>query len=192
MQRHLFKVLACASVAGGVAGCAPILPPAVMIVSQAIDGISYITTGKSGTDHILSAALEEDCAIHRIVTGGAVCQAETSGNIAATSVSEESAGLSVDEGGAEAIGENPHFAEEPETAGNDSTTAPRPGEDSVLPGAPPPASDEAGDENLARVPDPAEDEASDAASPRAAPVYRPADDDSAALPILPPTVGSIA
>ena len=52
-------------------GCAP---PAVMIASQATDGVSYLTTGKSTTDHLLSTALDEDCALHRVISGVAVCQ----------------------------------------------------------------------------------------------------------------------
>ena len=185
MQRHWFKVLVCASVAGGATGCAPILPPAVMIASQAIDGISYITTGKSGTDHILSAALEEDCAIHRVVTGGAVCQAETAGDVAA-------AGLPGDP----AIDEDPGFAEEseaePETAVNDSSTAPRPAGDSVLPDVPVPSSDDAGDENLARVPLPGMNGPSGTAVPLTEPGNGRADDESAAAPASPFTAGSIA
>ncbi len=56
--------------------CAP-LPPAYMIAAQALDGVSYAATGKGGADHLLSAALDEDCALHRVVTGIAVCQAES-------------------------------------------------------------------------------------------------------------------
>lgn len=60
---------------GGVlllAGCG--LPPAVVIASYAIDGVSYVTTGKSMTDHALSAATRQDCAMHRLITdSGNVC-----------------------------------------------------------------------------------------------------------------------
>ena len=47
------------------AGC--ILPPAVTVASLAADGVSYATTGKSVTDHGLSAATGEDCALLRPV-----------------------------------------------------------------------------------------------------------------------------
>jgi cell division septation protein DedD len=47
------------------AGCA--LPPAVTIASFAADGVSYVATGKSVTDHGLSAATGEDCALLRPV-----------------------------------------------------------------------------------------------------------------------------
>jgi hypothetical protein len=197
MQRHWFSVLVCASVAGGAAGCAPILPPAVMIASQAIDGISYITTGKSGTDHILSAALEEDCALHRVVTGGAVCQAEIAGDVATASLPEDTAPALGDEGDGDAMGEAAGFADEPEAgteaAANDSSTAPRPAGDSILPDAPAPISDEAGDENLARVPVPGPDGYPDAeAPPAAAPGDRPAEDESAGVLESHPTAGSAA
>lgn len=47
------------------AGCA--VPPAVTIASFAADGVSYVATGKSVTDHGLSAATAEDCALLRPV-----------------------------------------------------------------------------------------------------------------------------
>lgn len=47
------------------AGCA--VPPAVTVVSLAADGVSYLATGKSVTDHGLSAATAEDCALLRPV-----------------------------------------------------------------------------------------------------------------------------
>lgn len=62
-----------AIVATLLAACTAPIPPAVMIAGQAIDGISYLTTGKSGTDHALSAAMSEDCALHRIITLGSLC-----------------------------------------------------------------------------------------------------------------------
>jgi SPOR domain len=47
------------------AGCA--VPPAVTIASFAADGVSYIATGKSVTDHGISAATGHDCALLRPV-----------------------------------------------------------------------------------------------------------------------------
>lgn len=47
------------------AGC--VLPPAVTVASLAADGVSYATTGKSVTDHGISAATGEDCALLRPV-----------------------------------------------------------------------------------------------------------------------------
>jgi cell division septation protein DedD len=47
------------------AGCA--VPPAVTIASFAADGVSYVATGKSVTDHGISAATGHDCALLRPV-----------------------------------------------------------------------------------------------------------------------------
>jgi hypothetical protein len=55
-----------------VAGCA--LPPAVMVASLAADGVSYAATGKSTTDHAISAIAEEDCALLRVVKEESVCK----------------------------------------------------------------------------------------------------------------------
>lgn len=44
------------------------------IASTAISGISYLTTGKSSTDHVISAAIEQDCALTRPIVGEEVCK----------------------------------------------------------------------------------------------------------------------
>lgn len=54
-----------------VSGCA--LPPILVVASNVIDGMSLIGTGKTVTDHALSAATEEDCALWRVVRGEAIC-----------------------------------------------------------------------------------------------------------------------
>lgn len=54
--------LACLVVAGCVA------PPIVTYASVALDGASFFATGKSVGDHALSAAIDEDCAVLRMVT----------------------------------------------------------------------------------------------------------------------------
>jgi hypothetical protein len=54
-----------------LAGCA--VPPALTIASLAVDGISYATTGKSTTDHALSAVASEDCALMRALQEKAIC-----------------------------------------------------------------------------------------------------------------------
>ncbi len=59
----------------GLAGCA--MPPAVSIASFALDGISYLATGKSVSDHALSIVTQQDCAMWRLVKEGdprAVCR----------------------------------------------------------------------------------------------------------------------
>ena len=54
-----------------LAGCA--LPPALTLASLAADGVSYVATGKSTTDHAISAIAEEDCALVRAVKEEAIC-----------------------------------------------------------------------------------------------------------------------
>ncbi len=61
----------------GLAGCAT--PPLVRIASFALDGISYVATGKSVSDHALSIAMQQDCVMWRLVQDGdprAVCREE--------------------------------------------------------------------------------------------------------------------
>jgi hypothetical protein len=44
------------------------------IVSLGVSGISYITTGKSLSDHALSAMREQDCAVHRFIFDESMCR----------------------------------------------------------------------------------------------------------------------
>ena len=59
--RHLWLIAACLS----LGGCAA--PPAYTFVSFALDGVSIIATGKTVSDHALSAAVEKDCAMWRLL-----------------------------------------------------------------------------------------------------------------------------
>jgi len=43
------------------------VPPVYSFVSFALDGVSIIATGKSVSDHALSAAVEKDCAMWRVL-----------------------------------------------------------------------------------------------------------------------------
>lgn len=54
-----------------LAGCA--LPVPVVMASYAVDGISYLGTGKTVTDHALSLATDQDCRLWRAVGGEPVC-----------------------------------------------------------------------------------------------------------------------
>ncbi len=54
-----------------LAGCA--LPPAVTVATLVVDGVSYVTTGKGPADHAISAFVDEDCALHRVVDDRAIC-----------------------------------------------------------------------------------------------------------------------
>ena len=66
----------------GLGGC--VMPPVVSYTSLALDGVSYAATGKSVSDHALSAATEKDCAMWRVVSEQeieAVCQDPTEANL---------------------------------------------------------------------------------------------------------------
>ncbi len=67
-----------------VGACA--LPLPLQIAVWATDGISYLMTSKSMSDHGLSAAVGRDCAIYRAVTEGAICREDAdSGTVVASS-----------------------------------------------------------------------------------------------------------
>lgn len=55
-----------------LAGCVSI-PPAITIASWVINGASYAVSGKSVSDHAISAVLEKDCATWRIIKGDPIC-----------------------------------------------------------------------------------------------------------------------
>ena len=52
-------------------GCA--LPLPYQIASWTFDGLSYITTEKSVTDHGISLLAQKDCALLRVVHGAEIC-----------------------------------------------------------------------------------------------------------------------
>ncbi len=65
--KQVAKALRITSALGMVvalSGCLA-LPPALQLASLAIDGISYMQTGKSISDHALSAVTNKDCAMLR-------------------------------------------------------------------------------------------------------------------------------
>ncbi len=67
MRRSIFVILPLI-----LAGCG--LPPAVTIASYALDGISFLSTGKSVGDHALSVVAQRDCALWRVVKDELVCR----------------------------------------------------------------------------------------------------------------------
>lgn len=71
MQRHRF-ILVLAPIL--LSGCA--IPPAISIASYVLDGISYAATGKSVSDHGISAVAGRDCATFRILKGQNPCRGE--------------------------------------------------------------------------------------------------------------------
>ncbi len=55
-----------------LAGCVNI-PPMLAVASYAADGISFIDSGKSVSDHGISYVTGQDCAVWRVVKGESVC-----------------------------------------------------------------------------------------------------------------------
>ena len=52
-------------------GCAA--PAALTIAALAVDGLSWMTTGKGTGDHVLSASTNKDCRVTRALQGKAIC-----------------------------------------------------------------------------------------------------------------------
>lgn len=61
------RLLALCAALALLGGCA--LPPAVAIASYVIDVGSFVATGKTATDHGISALAQQDCAIMRVLEG---------------------------------------------------------------------------------------------------------------------------
>ncbi len=73
-----------------LSGCG--LPPAIVIATYAADGVSYVSSGKSLTDHALSTVAGRDCALHRIMTENLLCRGdvlENVGSVAVASAADE-------------------------------------------------------------------------------------------------------
>ena len=51
-----------------ITGCATL-----ELLSLGVSGVSYIVSGKSLSDNIVSAMIDEDCALHRLVLGEQIC-----------------------------------------------------------------------------------------------------------------------
>jgi hypothetical protein len=71
---NIARILAKMSMVGlplFLSGCG--FPPAIVAFSYAMDGISFASSGKSVTDHALSAAVEQDCAMFRAIQGKDIC-----------------------------------------------------------------------------------------------------------------------
>lgn len=49
----------------------------MQIVSLAVNGISYMTSGKSAADHGISAVVQKDCSMIRLVRAESVCNERT-------------------------------------------------------------------------------------------------------------------
>ncbi len=73
-----------------LAACA--LPMPVKIASWALDGIAYLTTEKSVTDHGISLVAQQDCALWRGITGEQICRSEDGPAIAVAAAEGQPAG----------------------------------------------------------------------------------------------------
>ena len=49
------------------------VPPIIQYVSVAATVVSYATTGKGTSDHVISAITEQDCALHRMLIEEEIC-----------------------------------------------------------------------------------------------------------------------
>ncbi len=65
------RKLAIAVLPLALGGC---LPLPITIATASFSGVSYLASGKSTTDHVLSATMEKDCALTRPVLGEPVCR----------------------------------------------------------------------------------------------------------------------
>jgi len=72
MDGKMARISAFVAAMLGLGGCA--LPTGVVIAGYAADGASYLVTGKSATDHALSAAADRDCAVLRVTIHEPVCR----------------------------------------------------------------------------------------------------------------------
>ena len=83
-----YKLLIVLGALAGLPACAPVIAfvgygsgsPAVQIAAQfdrlklAADGVSYVGSGKSVTDHALSLAAQADCRMFNVMNGDPVCR----------------------------------------------------------------------------------------------------------------------
>ncbi len=62
----------CAFALSNCVGLAAV-PPTVSYFGTAATVISYLTTGKGTSDHVISAIAEKDCALHRALLENDIC-----------------------------------------------------------------------------------------------------------------------
>jgi hypothetical protein len=125
-MKRAAALTACALV---LSGCAVPLP--VKIASWVIDGISYIATKKSLSDHAISVALQQDCAVWRGVTGEGFCLDDDGGVIAVAANEGEGQETVTAETSAVEVQELANFA----TAAGPAETAEAPADAALAPEA---------------------------------------------------------
>jgi hypothetical protein len=72
-------------------GCA-VVPPFVGAVAYGIDGISLLVSGKTTTDHAVSAMADQDCRLWRLLTLEDVCRPNEDEAVTAIAMAEPAAG----------------------------------------------------------------------------------------------------
>ncbi len=68
------------------------MPVPLRVTSWALDGIAYLTTEKSVTDHGISLVAQQDCALWRGFMGEQICQSEDGTAIAVAAAEGQPAG----------------------------------------------------------------------------------------------------
>ncbi len=71
LPKRAFLVISCVAILNGCAMAA-----GFKIASMAGTSLSYLISGKSLSDHVISGAMGSDCALHRIIGGQAPCRAK--------------------------------------------------------------------------------------------------------------------
>jgi hypothetical protein len=92
-----FACLFVAAAALTVGGCA--VPVGITVASYAADGALMVATDKTGTDHLLSIAAGEDCAMWRVVKDRDICTARKPGEENPYDVDLDAPHREADEGG---------------------------------------------------------------------------------------------
>ena len=69
---RVWAIAGAGALLASLGGCA--VPTAVTIASYAADGASFLSTGRSVTDHGISILMQEDCALFRVVRGKPICR----------------------------------------------------------------------------------------------------------------------
>lgn len=72
MHRLGLRGVALAALLLGLSGCG--LPPALTVVSWALDGVSFASSGKTLGDHALSIATTQDCSLLRFLENEDICR----------------------------------------------------------------------------------------------------------------------
>ena len=70
-MRKIVAITGCLLAAAGVSGCA--VPATVAAASYALSGFTLMDSGKTLTDVVLSAAVDQDCVMWRVIQDQPIC-----------------------------------------------------------------------------------------------------------------------